>query len=75
MCGFTGYNYLDTRKETSNKAIREMLAIQKHRGPDDSGIVGVNTQNKSFEAITISEDATFKSENSRHDYYFNDSWA
>ncbi len=63
MCGFTGYYYLDTRKETSNKAIREMLAIQKHRGPDDSGIVGINTQNKSFEAITISEDAAFKSEN------------
>ena len=63
MCGFTGYYYLDTRKETSNKSIREMLAIQKHRGPDDSGIVGINTQNRSFEAITISEDATFKSEN------------
>jgi asparagine synthase (glutamine-hydrolysing) len=62
MCGFTGYFYFDDKKEASNKAIREMLALQKHRGPDDSGIVGIDTLNKSFEALTISEDKLFKTE-------------
>lgn len=62
MCGFTGYYYFDTRNETSNKTIREMLALQKHRGPDDSGIVGINTNNQSFETITITQDASFTSE-------------
>ncbi len=59
MCGFTGYYYFDARKETSNTTIREMLALQKHRGPDDSGIVGINTKNQSYETISISQDATF----------------
>lgn len=62
MCGFTGYYNFDSKKEAGNKTIREMLALQKHRGPDDSGIVGIDTISKSFEAITISEDALFKTE-------------
>ncbi len=62
MCGFTGYYNFDSKKETSNQTIREMLAIQKHRGPDDSGIVGIDTKTKSFEAISISEDKHFASE-------------
>jgi asparagine synthase (glutamine-hydrolysing) len=62
MCGFTGYYNFDFKKETSNKAIREMLAIQKHRGPDDSGIVGIDTKSKSFESISISEDKNFTTE-------------
>ena len=60
MCGFTGYYYFDDRKDTSNQVIRQMLSIQKHRGPDDSGIVAINTNDKSFENITISEDTNFK---------------
>jgi asparagine synthase (glutamine-hydrolysing) len=63
MCGFTGYHYLDSRRETNNQAIRQMLAIQKHRGPDDSGIVAINTQNKTFENVTIDNDASFQSAN------------
>lgn len=63
MCGFTGYYYFDNRKETSNQVIRKMLAIQKHRGPDDSGIVGINTITKSYENVTVSEDVSFKNEN------------
>ena len=62
MCGFTGYYYLNTRKETSNKNIREMLALQKHRGPDDSGIVGINTKNLSFETISITQDIAFSTD-------------
>lgn len=60
MCGFTGYYNFDSRKETENKTIREMLAIQKHRGPDDSGIVAINTKERSFEHVSISEDVNFK---------------
>ncbi len=60
MCGFTGYLYTDNSKETSNQFIRQMLSIQKHRGPDDSGIVAINTINKSFENSSISEDTNFK---------------
>ena len=59
MCGFTGYYYFDTRKETNNKTIREMLTLQKHRGPDDSGIVGINTKNQSYETISITQDVAF----------------
>jgi asparagine synthase (glutamine-hydrolysing) len=59
MCGFTGYYNLDSRRETGNQAVKEMLALQKHRGPDDSGIVGMNTANKNFETISIHEDTSF----------------
>ena len=55
MCGFTGYYYFNDQKETNNHAMRQMLSIQKHRGPNDSGIVGINTHDKSFETISISE--------------------
>lgn len=61
MCGFTGYFNLDSTLENNTKVIREMIAIQKHRGPDDSGIVGVNTKEKSFEDISILTDADFTS--------------
>lgn len=60
MCGFTGYINFDDRKETDNKVIRQMLSIQKHRGPDDSGIVAINTRDKFFENVSVSEDVDFK---------------
>ena len=63
MCGFTGYHYLDSRRETGNKAICNMLTVQKHRGPDDSGIVGINTQNKTYEVINFNTEEQFKNEN------------
>ena len=60
MCGFTGYINFDDRKEAGNQVIRQMLSIQKHRGPDDSGIVAINTKSKSFENASIAEDVNFK---------------
>ncbi len=36
-----------------------MIAIQKHRGPDDSGIVGINTKEKNFEEISSTTTANF----------------
>ncbi|MDI1318542.1 asparagine synthase (glutamine-hydrolyzing) [Flavobacterium sp.] len=63
MCGFTGYYYFNDIKETNNTVIRQMLAIQKHRGPDDSGIIGINTNDSTFEASSISGEQSFKYEN------------
>lgn len=60
MCGFTGYFNLNNTKETGNQIIRQMLSIQKHRGPDDSGIVAINTKERLFENVSISEDVNFK---------------
>ena len=59
MCGFTGYFYLNNTLEANNQVIREMIAIQKHRGPDDSGIVGINTKEKNFEEISSITTADF----------------
>jgi asparagine synthase (glutamine-hydrolysing) len=59
MCGFTGFYNLNKSTEDNNHAIREMIAIQKHRGPDDSGIVGINTQDKNYELISTDEKANF----------------
>lgn len=59
MCGFTGYFNLNNTLETNNQVIREMIAIQKHRGPDDSGIVGINTIEKNFEEISSTTTADF----------------
>lgn len=42
MCGLTGY-WSFGNKETSNAAIRKMLEIQRHRGPDDQGIDVIDT--------------------------------
>lgn len=61
MCGFTGFYNFNVPFETNNHAIREMIAIQKHRGPDDSGIVGINTLDTNYETISIEEDADFQS--------------
>ena len=58
MCGFAGYFYLDSQRETGNQSIRQMLALQKHRGPDDSGIVAISTADASFETIAIDQDVT-----------------
>ncbi len=59
MCGFTGFFNFNDSFESNNHAIREMIAIQKHRGPDDSGIVGINTFDSSYETITTTENSDF----------------
>ncbi len=46
MCGFTGI-WIKNKKNTVSwdkyDVLRNMLLLQKHRGPDDSGIASVNT--------------------------------
>ncbi len=51
MCGLTGYWLFKNQSETNNGTIGEMLRLQKHRGPDDSGIVGINTEKNSFQEL------------------------
>ena len=38
MCGIAGYINLKGKAVGSNSIMREMLRVQKHRGPDDTGI-------------------------------------
>ena len=38
MCGITGYLNTDLRPVSDTSCIISMLKVQKHRGPDDSGI-------------------------------------
>lgn len=46
MCGITGYINTDNQSISSTGVIREMLTAQKHRGPDDSGIMAFSLQNQ-----------------------------
>ena len=39
MCGIAGYINTDDRQIATTAVIRNMLSCQKHRGPDDSGIM------------------------------------
>ena len=42
MCGITGYINLNGKPVRHSNIILKMLAVQKHRGPDDSGIRALN---------------------------------
>lgn len=45
MCGLTGY--LNKKSMVvDGRTIKRMAAIQEHRGPDDSGFVAINSQQK-----------------------------
>ncbi|MDN3658892.1 asparagine synthase (glutamine-hydrolyzing) [Ferruginibacter paludis] len=46
MCGITGYINTDSRCIPNTAVIREMLGAQKHRGPDDSGIMAFSLKNQ-----------------------------
>ena len=53
MCGISGY-FLKNNVEIRSDSISRMLELQKHRGPDDSGILGINTKNNSYHEISVS---------------------
>lgn len=55
MCGLAGYLLLNGQLEINSSLISEMLVVQKHRGPDDSGVLGINTLTGRFDiAKTVS---------------------
>lgn len=58
MCGFTGY-FLKNSIELDSTPILEMLKLQKHRGPDDSGILGINTHSGSVESLPLEQSRKF----------------
>lgn len=55
MCGLTGYWLFGEQTESNSALVLEMLRLQKHRGPDDSGIVAINSNAKSFELIDFDQ--------------------
>jgi len=60
MCGLAGYIIKNNNIETNNTNILSMLKLQKHRGPDDSGIVAINSKLKTFEEVSINEQVLLK---------------
>lgn len=59
MCGFTGY-MLKNCVEKNSQAILKMLELQKHRGPDDSGVLGINIKNGIFEELDVTKTRLFE---------------
>lgn len=51
MCGIAGYYNFDNSSILNNEEIIEMLEVQRHRGPDDSGVVLFNLDNKTKKEI------------------------
>lgn len=60
MCGFTGY-FLKNSIESNSTVILDMLELQRHRGPDDSGVLGINTRNNIMEELPIQMPNCFSS--------------
>jgi asparagine synthase (glutamine-hydrolysing) len=49
MCGFAGCLIFDNNLEIDSQIISKMIDIQKHRGPDDACIAGLNFETSSYE--------------------------
>jgi asparagine synthase (glutamine-hydrolysing) len=60
MCGLAGYLIKNTEFETNNHCINKMLLLQKHRGPNDSGIVAINSKKNEIENISFENESNFK---------------
>lgn len=58
MCGFTGY-FLKNSYEVDGNTITKMLELQKHRGPDDSGILGIDFLNSKFHELDVKNPVPF----------------
>ena len=55
MCGITGYINTGDKTIHSTEIIRKMLAAQKHRGPDDSGIMAFSLKEQTAKEYTYQE--------------------
>jgi len=51
MCGIAGYYNVTNFPIATNREIVDMLEVQRHRGPDDSGIVFFNLNTKSKKEV------------------------
>jgi asparagine synthase (glutamine-hydrolysing) len=61
MCGIAGYINTKSGPITDSNSIISMLKIQKHRGPDDSGIVMFNLGAGDFQEISVEEPRSVES--------------
>lgn len=60
MCGFTGY--IKSKNSVSDSAaILNMLKLQQHRGPDDSGVLGINMASASLQEVSPQDPTVFES--------------
>ncbi|SMO41595.1 asparagine synthase (glutamine-hydrolyzing) [Fodinibius sediminis] len=55
MCGLAGYINLSHRKEDSIQTIWQMIDLQKHRGPDDSAVLSIDTDKGLGEVVARRE--------------------
>jgi asparagine synthase (glutamine-hydrolysing) len=55
MCGITGYINIDNTPIQDSSIILDMLRVQKHRGPDDSGIRAINLSKGISAEVQVSE--------------------
>lgn len=51
MCGIAGYINLNGKKERRTFEITKMNDAQRHRGPDDSGIVGIDIEKQRVQEL------------------------
>ena len=52
MCGIAGYYNFNQSRIQNNTEVIEMLEVQRHRGPDDSGIVCFNLNNNTKQELS-----------------------
>ena len=52
MCGIAGYYYRSGKRIADTAAVIEMLKLQRHRGPDDSGIRAISLKDKTSREYT-----------------------
>ena len=56
MCGITGYIHTDGQAVNETGTLRRMLAVQRHRGPDDSGMVAFDLAGNTSAEFPVRED-------------------
>lgn len=59
MCGFTGYLLKDNQTAQSTDTLLRMLDLQRHRGPDDSGMVGIEMESGILEERPVKSTTPF----------------
>jgi asparagine synthase (glutamine-hydrolysing) len=58
MCGFTGY-LLNNSTAQDSDVILKMLKLQRHRGPDDSGVMGIDMNSAFTEELPVQSPTNF----------------
>jgi asparagine synthase (glutamine-hydrolysing) len=58
MCGLAGY-YVKNAVESNSEVIYQMLKLQRHRGPDDTGILGIQTQTAEMQELAAQSVSNF----------------